>query len=153
MCYPRRIGQVREDSEEEGEKEGIPRGTGPADLQGESSFSGRFAKSQRIRSLSAGRLTWGRETLALVLLAGQEALPAGHPVAPAKPVCWCAGVRQGYGDISLLGEIFLLLAGEKALEIFGPFLLVTLETPSNKNLTNLRKGSPFAFCHFSQFSL
>ncbi len=107
---------------------GCQEGPGPLSLQGESGFSGRFAKSQRIRSLSAGRRTWGRETLALVLLAAQEALPAGHPVAPAKPVCWCAGVRQDYGDIPLLGEVVLLLAGERALEVFGSFLLVDLES-------------------------
>ena len=31
-------------------------------------------------------------------------------------------VRPGCGDVALLGGIFLLLAGEKALEIFGAFL-------------------------------
>ena len=32
---------------------------------------------------------------------------------------------------------FLLLAGEKALEVFGPVLLVTIKAPSNEKFTDL----------------
>ncbi len=51
--------------------------------------------------------------------------------------------RLGIPDIVLLGEIFLLQAGEKALEVFGTSLLIRFRSGLQKSLTNLRHTPTF----------
>jgi hypothetical protein len=48
---------------------------------------------------------------------------------PRSRVLVRAAVRQGSGDIALVGGIILLLAGEEALEVFGRFLYVRCLRP------------------------
>ena len=56
-------------------------------------------------------------------------------------------------SIALDGGIFLLLAGEKALEVFGTFLLVALNPNLQQHFTNLRNTSSFPLRYFLQFLL
>ncbi len=62
-------------------------------------------------------------------------------------VLQAAAVVGGPRSLGLLPGVFLLLAGEETLEVFGALLFVSLGALSQQQLADLRNSSFFCGCN------